>query len=98
MIAHQWTDRVAVIDDFQVPDDAGYGLDDYGYGACHTPDYGGSALQRHRLPACFLAQSSEEETGAHRGCLVSGTRPLSSASPASPCLPPSWISPSESSL
>jgi predicted O-methyltransferase YrrM len=96
LIARHWTQWVAVIDDFQVPHDAGYGFDDYGRGAQLTLDYIMPVLQGHRLPAYFPARRSEEDTGARRGCLVTAAPPLTSTLASSPLLRPSLIGPSES--
>jgi hypothetical protein len=71
-IGRNWTDSVVVVDDFRVPDDPGYGFDDYG---------GRNRLSLHSLPAEALAGfavfypaiPSAEETGARRGCLVLAT-------------------------
>jgi hypothetical protein len=60
---------VVMIDDFEVPDDSGYGYDDYGPGR---------ALIEANLPVSVLtgwalmypAARSEDETGARRGCCL----------------------------
>lgn len=69
-IARHWTDWVAVVDDFQVPGDHGYGFDDYGGEARLTLEYAAPVLRDHGLPAFFPTQPSGGETGARRGCLV----------------------------
>lgn len=79
LVASNWTEWVALVDDFQVPHDAGYGFDDYGNGLRLTLDYVAPVLQRHRLRAFFPARPSSEETGARRGCVVIGAPHLSSA-------------------
>jgi hypothetical protein len=69
IIARSWTQAVVMIDDFQVPDDDGYGFDDYG---------SGKKLAKSILPADDLAgwqlfypkAHSSSETGARRGCCV----------------------------
>lgn len=68
IISRRWPQAVVVIDDFEVPDDAGYAFDDYGSGA---------ALREEILPTemeswCRLYPRlpSSDETGAHRGCVV----------------------------
>jgi hypothetical protein len=38
LIFSAWHDAVVIIDDFQVPDDSGYGFDDYGPGKALTLD------------------------------------------------------------
>lgn len=69
IIADHWSDSVVMIDDFQVPDDPGYGYDRYETGEALTPEYvPWEALDRwtHWWPA----SRSERETGARRGALV----------------------------
>lgn len=68
IIAESWNEAVVMIDDFEVPHDAGYAFDDYG------PD---ARLSEEILPASvadwtrlYPAQPSAEETGARRGCVV----------------------------
>ena len=68
-IASNWTESAILIDDFEVPDDAGYGFDDYGEGARLCRDY---------LPASELGEflelypscPSEHETGTKRGSIL----------------------------
>ena len=60
---------VLIIDDFAVPDDPGYGFDDYGPGKALTLDY----LARASTPPLmiyFPALASSHETGAKRGSVV----------------------------
>lgn len=69
IISRGWTRAVVMIDDFQVPDDAGYGYDNYGPGRALVEEY---------LPADLLsgwslyypAARSSEETGGKRGVAV----------------------------
>jgi hypothetical protein len=61
---------VIMIDDFQVPDDAGYGYDDYGPGNALTPDYIAPAVKAHGLRAFYPATRSADEGGERRGCVV----------------------------
>ena len=68
VFAH-WGEAVVMIDDFAVPDDPGYGFDDYGPGKVLTLDYLGSRTAPPMalwLPAC----ASAAESGARRGCVV----------------------------
>ena len=61
-----------MIDDFQVPGDAGYGYDDYGAGKILSLPY----LHVDKLPGLKLywpSARSAEETGFRRGCLVLAT-------------------------
>jgi hypothetical protein len=60
---------IAVIDDFRVPDDPGYGFDDYGPGKALDIDY----VMRSGLPGMFTffpIVEGRQETGARRGCAV----------------------------
>jgi hypothetical protein len=69
IIAETWTEFVVVIDDFQVPDDPGYGFDDYGDGRRLTADF----IPEVALPAVLVrypAAPSSTETGKRRGCIV----------------------------
>ncbi len=60
---------VVVIDDFKVPDDPGYGWDDYGpYGSIELELIAGSIPADTHI--FFPSLSSSEETGARRGCCV----------------------------
>jgi hypothetical protein len=71
IIAEHWTDPVIMIDDFQVPDDAGYSFDDYGVG---------NRLSMEYLPKVIASEfrlfwpviRGEQETGLCRGCVVAG--------------------------
>jgi hypothetical protein len=66
IIVEAWPNAVIVIDDFEVPDDPGYGFD----------AYDGRRISVDSLPRLpgwallFPAVRSEEETGARRGCAV----------------------------
>ncbi len=64
-----WPQAVVMIDDFAVPDDPGYGFDDYGPGKALTLAYLGS---RTAPPTAvwFPACASSAETGARRGCVM----------------------------
>lgn len=61
---------VALIDDFQVPDDPGYGYDDYGPGKALTPDYIQPSVSLRALSVFYPATPAARETGARRGCAV----------------------------
>ncbi|MEK9180978.1 MAG: hypothetical protein AAB871_01975 [Patescibacteria group bacterium] len=64
-----WPDAVVMIDDFQVPDDSGYGFDDYGEGKKLSPDYL-PKINGADLAKFFPSAGSASETGAKRGCVV----------------------------
>jgi hypothetical protein len=65
-IADRWTRYAVMVDDFRVPDDPGYGYDDFGDGKILALE----ALGFHHLTAYFPAARSTEETGKRRGCVV----------------------------
>ena len=64
-----WPDAVVMIDDFAVPDDPGYGFDDYGPGSALTLDY---LIDHDVLTAgvWFPRRAASAETGAQRGCVL----------------------------
>ena len=69
IISDTWSDIVILIDDFQVPDDPGYGFDDYGEGLRLTAEYLPEATWS-RYAALYPVASSRVETGKKRGCIV----------------------------
>jgi len=74
IIATYWPHAVVMVDDFAVPDDAGYGYDDYGEARALTLEY----LSRSRnvsYGVFFPAASSDAESGARRGCVLLAFRP-----------------------
>ncbi len=67
-VAH-FTEAVLIIDDFAVPDDPGYGFDNYGPGKALNLDY----LSRVNTPPLmiyFPVATSSQETGARRGSAI----------------------------
>jgi hypothetical protein len=74
---------VVMVDDFQVPDDPGYGHDDYGPGKALTVDYIAPAVERYGLVAFYPARPASEESGARRGCVVLARRAVQGATLAS---------------
>ena len=68
IVAAAWSRAVVMIDDFQVPDDPGYGYDDYGPGKALAEDYLPESVAG--WSRYYPATSSEAETGARRGCVV----------------------------
>ncbi len=69
LIFKYWDKMVILIDDFQVPDDPGYGYDDYGVGKALTLDY----LKVHdsyEFRVFVPTLPSDQETGARRGMVV----------------------------
>jgi tetratricopeptide (TPR) repeat protein len=59
---------VMLVDDFEVPDDPGYGFDDYGPDRRLTLDHLAPVLPR--LPHRYFPGPSADETGNRRGCIV----------------------------
>jgi hypothetical protein len=69
IIIYNWSEFVVMIDDFQVPDDQGYGYDDYGDGKALCLDYLALGDQPH-LQIYWPLLPSEEETSMRRGCVI----------------------------
>jgi len=59
-----------MVDDFQVPFDAGYRYDDYGLGRVLNADYIEPIVGAHGLRVFYPSTPSVNETGARRGCVV----------------------------
>ena len=70
IIASNWSEFIAMIDDFQVPHDEGYGYDDYGDHQRFTLNDFGSTFERYALIPFFPTAPSDRETGHRRGCVV----------------------------
>jgi hypothetical protein len=68
------TEAVVLVDDFCVPDDPGYGYDDYGPRKALTLDYVADAARRYGLTCWFPTTRADAETGAKRGCVVIAQR------------------------
>jgi cephalosporin hydroxylase len=69
LITANFPRSVVVVDDFEVPDDPGYGFDDYGTGKRLCLDY----LLQAATPSLaiyFPCVGSEQETGARRGSVT----------------------------
>lgn len=64
------SEAIVMVDDFQVPWDAGYAFDDYGAGRALTPAYIAPAVARFGLSCFYPSQPATEETGSRRGCVV----------------------------
>lgn len=70
-IVFNWDpDAIVMIDDFRVPNDVGYGYDDYGQGTVLDAAYIEPTIQRHGLVSLYPKLPSSEETGARRGCAI----------------------------
>jgi hypothetical protein len=61
---------IVMIDDFQVPDDAGYGYDDYGTTGALTRDYIAPLVRQYQLTEFYPSAPSATESGLRRGCVV----------------------------
>jgi hypothetical protein len=70
LIATSWKQFVVMIDDFKVPDDPGYGYDDFGPGKVLCKEYIEPLLRAHGLVSFYPAMASVDETGLRRGCVV----------------------------
>lgn len=68
IIESTWPKAVVMIDDFQVPGDAGYGYDDYGPGESLTTACLPAAV--HDWQRLFPSAPADSETGARRGSCV----------------------------
>jgi hypothetical protein len=69
-ILARWDDAIIMIDDFQVPDDANYGCDDYGDGKRLALPYIEPLIGKFRVQVFFPAARGSEESGARRGCAI----------------------------
>jgi hypothetical protein len=61
---------LALIDDFQVPDDPGYTYDDFGPGKALTCGYIRPAIRTFGLHTFFPSANSANETGYKRGSVM----------------------------
>jgi hypothetical protein len=61
---------IVMIDDFQVPFDAGYGYDNYGSEKALVAGYIAPAVSAHGLQTFYPSTYSGHESGARRGCVV----------------------------
>jgi hypothetical protein len=66
---------IVMIDDFQVPEDNGYGYDDYGAGKALIRNYIASLVSQFALAEFFPTTPSAVETGIRRGCVVIARNP-----------------------
>jgi predicted O-methyltransferase YrrM len=72
IISASYPSAVIMIDDFAVPDDPGYGYDDYGSDKRLDLDYLPKDI-RSKFVALFPQLASANESGARRGCVVLAT-------------------------
>jgi hypothetical protein len=61
---------IVMLDDYEVPFDAGYGYDDYGPGKTLTAGYIAPIASSHQLQTFYPSTPSIAETGLRRGCVV----------------------------
>lgn len=69
LIVANFSRAVIVVDDFEVPDDPGYGFDDYGPGKRLSLEYLSQAAVPY-LAIYFPRARSESESGARRGSVI----------------------------
>jgi hypothetical protein len=65
---------IVMIDDFEVPGDAGYGYDDYGSTGALTQSYIEPILRGRDVTIMYPSAPSDTESGARRGCCVLSRR------------------------
>ena len=70
IISEHWKNFVIMIDDFQVPDDSGYGYDHYSKKKSFRLKIFGKLFSYYNLKPFFPAAFSHRETGWRRGCVV----------------------------
>jgi len=70
IIASRWDKFIIMIDDFQVPDDDGYGYDRFGTFIKLNLAYIRPVLKRFGLRTFFPRLPAKEETGAPNGCVI----------------------------
>jgi predicted O-methyltransferase YrrM len=61
---------VVMVDDFRVPDDPGYGYDNFGSGKAIDQSYIAPAVGTYGLAVLYPVLPSAQETGQRRGCAV----------------------------
>ena len=61
---------IVMIDDFQVPDDGGYGYDNYGLGRALERSYIAPQVKQFQLAEFYPCTPSAVESGWRRGCVV----------------------------
>lgn len=70
LIGSHWSEFVIMIDDFEVPNDPGYGFDRYGRDRMLTLGYLRPQVDAHDLVVFFPSARSESESGRVRGSVV----------------------------
>lgn len=74
-----WQDAIVAIDDFEVPDDPGYGFDYYDAERALTLATVTPIVQRFDLTVFFPSLRADEESGKRRGAVVLAGSPRSVA-------------------
>jgi predicted O-methyltransferase YrrM len=69
-IVSSFSQAVVMIDDFQVPDDNGYGYDDYGAGKALIRGYIAPLVSQFDLAEFYPRTPSAAESGRRPGCVV----------------------------
>lgn len=88
IIAARWPQFAILVDDFQVPGDAGYAFDDYGPGKALNMDYLDPVLKRNGLAAFFPTTPSSQESGGRAGYVVVSSKANAALIACSPLLKP----------
>jgi len=70
IICDNWSNFVIMVDDFQVPGDAGYGYDNYGKNRTLSLKDFAQVFAEHDLVPFFPALPSVEETGYKQGSII----------------------------
>ena len=70
LIAQHWRNFVVMVDDFEVPGDAGYGFDDYGFRRSLSMNCFGKTFRELGLAAYCPSLPSSQETGSRSGCVL----------------------------
>jgi hypothetical protein len=89
MIDEHWASYIALVDDFEVPGDPGYGYDDYGRNKVLRYAYLEPCLRGKPIEVFFPNARSHRETGGRRGCVflakgIANTRILRDSEGLSP--------------
>jgi hypothetical protein len=75
IIFSSFSRAIVMIDDFQVPGDAGYAYDDYGAAGVLTGSYIASLVRRYCLAEFYPTTAAANESGSRRGCVVLASDP-----------------------
>jgi hypothetical protein len=69
-IFSSFSQAIVMIDDFEVPDDGGYGYDNYGIGRALNRGYIAPQVKQFQLAEFYPTTPSTAESGLRRGCVV----------------------------